>query len=84
MNEFLNGITFMGAITSSMFFFKFWKSTKDKFFLMFSISFFILALNRVALTYLDIGDENKLLFYVLRALAFILIIFAIVGKNRKK
>lgn len=83
MNEFLNGITFMGALTSSMFFYKFWKSTKDRFFLLFSIAFFIFSLNRVALTYLDPSNENRLLFYILRALAFIIIIFAIIHKNRK-
>ena len=45
------------------------------------IAFTLLALNQVASTYFEAGDERTLYGYALRVLGFVLILAAIIDKN---
>lgn len=82
MNEFLSGALMMCFVAISLFFARFWISTKDKLFASFSISFAVLAIERLCLIELDPAHEARSFVYVARLLAFILIIYAIVDKNK--
>ncbi len=84
MNEFLSGATVMGCFVAGLFFLRFWKQTGDRFFAIFAFSFWIFAINRITFTFFKTNDENLAQFYLLRLLAFILILIAIIDKNRKK
>jgi hypothetical protein len=80
MYQFVTGAVAMGYLISALFFVRFWKETADRLFMIFGIAFFLLSLQRAALTVL--GGENTNL-YLLRLLAFVLILVAIIDKNRK-
>jgi hypothetical protein len=84
MVEFFSGITCMGCFVAILFFFKFWKQTGDRFFGLFGLAFAIFGLNRIAITVFNSENENNAFFYLLRLLAFILILYAIIDKNRVK
>ena len=74
----------MASWVAAMFFLRFWKNTRDRFFLFFAVAFFAEALNRAALGLTTVSKEQEPFFYLARLLAFGLIIVAIIGKNRTK
>lgn len=84
MYEFMIGIIAAISLVISMFFFRFWRRTKDRFFIFFALSFFIEACNRVLMAGIPGWVESSPSFYMIRLLAYTLIIVAILDKNRKK
>lgn len=77
---FLQGAIGMCAFLSALFFARFWATTKDRLFLYFASSFVLLGIIRVLLTFSV--EEGKTGLYWMRLVAFLLIIFAIIDKNR--
>ncbi|HEV8712643.1 MAG TPA: DUF5985 family protein [Candidatus Binatia bacterium] len=82
MNAVLLGAIAMASLVAAMFFLRFWKNTRDRFFLFFAVSFFIEALDRAALGLTTVSEEQEPFFYLVRLCSFGLIIAAIVDKNR--
>lgn len=76
------GALAMSYFVVALFFLRFWRQTADRLFALFSASFFILAVQRVALALTDDITENAVWLYSLRLLAFLLILAGIVEKNR--
>ena len=81
---FLVGVIATASLTAGMFFLKFWKQTRDSFFLAFAASFLIEGLNRGAVLFLARPNEGSPWIYSVRLLAFLLILAAIVRKNYGK
>lgn len=83
--EVLSGGLMMACLTIGFFFLKFWQKTRDSLFMMFSFSFFIMALERLILGYLGNPNVNEVspLIYLIRLVAFVLILIAIIQKNRE-
>jgi peptidoglycan/LPS O-acetylase OafA/YrhL len=67
---------------AALFFLRFWKETRDRLFAMFAIAFAVLAANRVLLSYVAEPHEARTWHYLVRLLAFLLILAAVVDKNR--
>lgn len=82
MKLMLLGAIAMACFVASLFFMRFWKTTRDRFFLLFALSFFIEGVSRVMLGSIDYSSEQEPLFYLGRLFAFLLILFAILDKNR--
>lgn len=76
---FLSGCLTMAYAVAGLFFLRFWRDSRDRLFAFFAAAFWILAAQRAIVTLADVGDS----IYLLRALAFVLIIIAIVDKNRR-
>jgi hypothetical protein len=83
MQLFMSGLIFMGYIVGSLFFLRFYHQTKDRLFMLFSLSFGLLALQRISFLLIGDNDEASPVVLSLRLLAFLVIIAAIVDKNRK-
>jgi hypothetical protein len=82
MDQMLIGAIAAASIAVGLFFFRFWRATHDRFFLLFALSFWIEGVNRVLL-YESAGlDDDAPVYYVIRLLAYGLILAAIVDKNR--
>ena len=81
--QFLSGAICMAAFAIALFFFRFWRRTNDRFFLVFSGAFLLLMVERVILVAIGSSHEFAAYVYLVRLLAFALIIAAIVDKNRK-
>lgn len=84
MNQILLGAIAMASLIISVFFLRFWKVTRDRFFLFFAASFFIEGINRVILGLVNLSSESEPLIYFIRFLSFVVILIAIVDKNRKR
>lgn len=81
---FLLGVIFITSMIAGLFFLKFWRRTKDILFLAFAAAFMIEGLNRLRFLVVDPADEFRPGIYLVRLLAFALIIAAIVWKNRAR
>lgn len=84
MNEFLMGGIAVASFVAGLFFFRFWLQTHDRFFIFFALSFWIEAVNRIAMIVFSEPNEAEPGYYVVRLVAYGLIVAAIVHKNRAK
>lgn len=78
----VSGAIVMGYAVVTVFFLRFWRTTRDRLFLIFSAAFAILGLQRVALVFTRDMVEDDTGLYLVRLFAFLLILGAIVDKNR--
>jgi hypothetical protein len=84
MYAFLSGAIMMACLAAAFFFFRFHKKTQDPLFSMFAFAFLVLALERAVLGLLGSSQyEPKPEIYLIRLSAFLLILIAIIRKNRK-
>ncbi|MEP6790062.1 MAG: DUF5985 family protein [Ramlibacter sp.] len=84
MNQMLTGGIAVASLVAGLFFFRFWRHTRDLFFLFFALSFWIEAANRVALGLLIGAGEDGVLFYSVRLVSYGFILVAIWYKNRPR
>ena len=83
LNAFLLGSVVSLCLIAGLFFLRFWRKTADRLFLMFAIAFWMLAVNWAALMFVNELNEVRTALYVVRMLAFVLILLAVFDKNRK-
>jgi hypothetical protein len=79
----VSGAMVMGYLVAGLFFLRFWRDTRDRLFAIFAGAFWLLAVQRAVLTVaVRQGGEGSVGIYGLRLLAFLLILYAIIDKNR--
>jgi hypothetical protein len=83
MEQLISGAMTMGYTVAGLFFLRFWNRTRDRLFVLFSLAFFVLAAQRLALALTSHLIEDDIAFYVVRLLAYALILVAIIDKNRR-
>jgi len=83
IHQVVSGAIVMGYATGALFFLRFWRRSHDTLFAYFAAAFFILAIQRLALGLTAERNEDRLEFYVMRLVAFVLILVAIWQKNRE-
>lgn len=81
--QMLTGAIALASLLAGLFFFRFWRQTRDTFFLYFAASFAIEGANRIVLGLVAVPDEKAPLFYIVRLVAYGLILVAIWQKNRR-
>ena len=85
MEQFLQGAIAMGFLTAGLMFLKFWRRTHELLFLAFSGAFWLLGIQQVWLALTQIPVEERSPLYLLRLLAFILIIAAFwIGSRQRR
>ena len=84
MEQFLSGAVVMGFATAGLLFLSYWRRTRQGLFLTFSASFFLLAINYTWLAVTQIPVEERSPLFLVRLLAFGMIIVAIVQSNRPR
>jgi uncharacterized membrane protein len=80
-NDLLSGVLLAGYLVASLFFLRFWRKTRDRLFVYFSLAFGVLGLQRLLLALTTGTQEDVTYLYVLRLTAFLLILWAIISKN---
>jgi hypothetical protein len=84
LNQFLSGALFTSYLAAGLFFLRFWKKTRDRLFAIFALAFWVFAVERMLLASTSPNDEFRPYVYLVRLSAFLLIIVAIIDKNRGK
>ena len=83
LEPFLSGAVTAGFVIAGLFFLRFWKRTGDGLFMAFAIAFWLLGLNQALLALTNIPVEERSPLYLIRLVAFGLIIVSIWMKNRR-
>jgi hypothetical protein len=84
LNQMLLGGIAVASLVAALFFVRYWRSTRDRFFLLFALSFGIEALNRIAIGLTQSWSEDAPLHYIVRVLSYGLILVAVWDKNRPR
>ena len=84
ISDFLGGAISMGFAIAALLFLKFWHRTREGLFLAFAAAFLLLGINQALLTLTRIPLEERSSLYLIRLVAFTLIIGAFWWQNRKR
>lgn len=84
MSAFISGAVCLRCLVVALFFLRFWKETGDRLFAMFGIAFAALGANRIPLALSPGASRGPYVAYLMRLLAFLIILAAILDKNRGK
>lgn len=82
LNIILWSMTAMGCFGVAACFTRFWRQTSDRLFGLFALAFTLFGVNTVLLAAINPAHESRHLIYLIRLAAFLVIILAIVDKNR--
>lgn len=80
--DFLAGAVSCGFFISALFFLRYWRRSRDELFLTFATAFALLGTGQAVLALANIPTEERGSIYMIRLVAFLLILFAIYRKNR--
>ena len=80
MNDFLRGAAATAALAIAVFFLRYWRTSRERLFLSFSVAFVLLSLNWALPA---IGGPLAPHAHVFRFVGFALIAYAVIDKNRR-
>jgi hypothetical protein len=83
-NLILWSMTAMACFGVATCFTRFWRQTADRLFGLFALAFTLFGVNLLLLAALNPAHESRHLIYLLRLAAFLVIILAIIDKNRDR
>lgn len=83
MNIFLSGAMMALCWIVSLFFLRFYIKSRDRLFACFSCAFFMLGVERLVISVYEISNEKVGAVILIRLISFILILLAIIDKNRR-
>jgi hypothetical protein len=82
MADFIDGAVMLGDAVVALFFLRFWRRTRDDLHGAFALAFALLAALRVLHVVLRVPNEHAHYLVVVRMIAYLVILAAIVRKNR--
>ena len=81
LKEILAGGIMVSAWAIAVFFLRFWRKSHDRLFAYLASAFLLMGIERIAI--IAIPNETHGLVYVIRLIAYLLIIMAIADKSRR-
>jgi hypothetical protein len=81
--QFVHGGLTIASLGVALFLVRFYRETSDRLFALFACAFGVLCIHWALLGILPREGEHRPLAYVLRMLAFALILIGIIDKNRR-
>ena len=82
MRFFADGMLAAGYLVAALFFLRFWRDSRDRLFGFFAAAFALLMVQRTLLAVLRSMNDETSWIYLIRLLAYVLILVAIYDKNR--
>lgn len=84
MADFLAGAIAMASFVAGLVFLRFHRHTSDRIFLFFAASFWLDSFGRTLEVALRLSDDGSPILYVIRVIAYGLILIGILDKNRPR
>jgi hypothetical protein len=81
MQLFMLGMLSMGSAVVALLFLRFWRNSRDRLFLWFAAAFALEAGNRALFAFHGARNEDEVVYFTIRLVFFLLILFAIIDKN---
>lgn len=82
MIQLLSGAIVAGNLVAALLFLRLWRDTRDRLFVAFALAFGLFALQRLLLALTTVTVEDAAPLYVIRLLGFLVLLWAIIDKNR--
>lgn len=82
MNQFFGGALAMAYWLTGLFFLRFWRMSRDSLFMFFWLAFWTFAVERTCAVLVIGTSETRHFIFLIRLIAFLLIIAGIIHKNR--
>jgi hypothetical protein len=82
MSQFLWGVIASLSLVAAVFFWKYWRKTHEGLFLGMALGFGLLMVHWTALAVVNPSDDTRHYLYIVRFLAFVVMIAGVVAKNR--
>lgn len=79
---FVAGAMCAGHVVAGLFFLRFWTRTRDRLFAAFALAFCLMAANQAVAGFSRYEHAESSAAYLLRLAAFVVIIIAVLSKNR--
>lgn len=79
---YMHGALSLACFVVGLKFLKYWKLSRDRFFIFFSMAFWVFSVGWGVRAFVDGGDQQHLIFLP-RLLGFLLILVGIFDKNRR-
>ena len=83
MRTYLWGVLTMACVVASIFFFHYWRMSRDRLFAYFTVAFAAMALEWLGHALVTPTDPFRTGLYAVRLFAFVVILIAIIDKNRQ-
>ncbi|HVS76715.1 MAG TPA: DUF5985 family protein [Steroidobacteraceae bacterium] len=85
MELFTWGILAMASLVAALFFLRYWRETRERLFAFLALAFAGLAANWTGLAVIDqpTDEAQQKYAYVVRLVAFLILIIGIIDKNRR-
>jgi hypothetical protein len=85
MRIFAWGVLAMASLIAALFFFRYWRVSRERLFAFFALAFLGLATNWTVLAVIDrpVDEARQAHAYVIRLVAFVIFIIGIIDKNRR-
>jgi hypothetical protein len=84
MLQILRGMLLLSSVVAAVFFARFYAKSRDRFFALFAAAFAMMACNWLGVGLTLAHEESRKWVYVVRLVAFLLMLAGIVEKNRPK
>jgi hypothetical protein len=84
MKLFVLGAIAMAYAVAGLFFLRYWARTRDRLFLVFALAFWLLGATRIVMAAINQFEETATYINWVRFAAFVLILLAILDKNRPR
>lgn len=84
MHQFILGALTMASCVIGLFFLRFWRQSGDRLLLVFATAFFVLAVDWGLRGAWEPTLETRHYFFLVRLVAFVLLVIGIVDKNRAR
>lgn len=85
MRVFAWGMLAMASLLAALFFLRYWRATHERLFAFFSLAFVGMAINWTVLAIVDhpVDEAQQAHAYVIRLVAFVILLVGIIDKNRR-
>jgi hypothetical protein len=85
MRTFAWGVLAMASLVAALFFLRYWRATRERLFAFFSLAFVGMAVNWTVLAVVNqpVDEARQAHAYVIRLVAFVILIVGIIDKNRR-
>ena len=85
MRTFAWGVLAMASLAAALFFVRYWRASRERLFGFFALAFLGLSANWTVLAIINhpADEARQVLAYVIRLVAFVILIIGIIDKNRR-